>query len=257
MSERKKVSMLGVNVTGMPVKDAVEETLRLMTEPRLGKIYFLTAESSLLCQSDDRTVDFLNHCDLVLPGDSHTEKAFDDLPDIRGKDPDKETPEANQDQVISEDYAQQYMRSILPRMNEEELSIYVIMDSETGLLSLQEYILTNYPSINLEGILIGKDSEEEYGRVVNDVNKCVPDIVFVCVSAEQQIRFVREFASMMNTGLCICIESMQPWIYREVAEVPGFFRLMHLESLYYWIRRENKLGNLIAGSAFRKRMRGE
>ena len=255
MSEHKKVSMLGVNVTGMPVEDAVEETLRLMTEPRLGKIYFLTAESSLLCQSDERAVEFLNSCDLVMPGDSHTGKAFDGLPDIRDRDSDSQA--TGKDQEIPGDFAQQYMRTILPRMNGEELSIYAIMDSETGLLSLQEYILTNYPSINLEGILIGKDSEEEYGRVVNDVNKCVPDIVFVCVSAEQQIRFVRGFASMMNTGLCICIESMQPWIYREVTEVPGFFRMLHLESLYYWIRKENKLGNLIAGSAFRKRMRDE
>ncbi len=71
---------------------------------------------------------------------------------------------------------------------------------------------------------------------------------------EWQIQFADRFSSMMNTGLCVCIESMQPWIHKETVEVPGFFRTIGASGLYFWLKKKGKFHQLITGSIFRKQV---
>ena len=242
MPEQNKVNILGIDVSFPEVEEAVEMSVRLVREPGPGLIYFLTAESSLLCQNDVQAAGFVNRCDLVLPGDLHTQKAYHRL---------REESEGGEGEGL---YAGNYMTRLFSVMNEHDFSIYAVMDSEETLTALQEYILTEYPGINLDGILVEKDTEGEFGRVVNDINACVPDIVFLCLPPEWQIQFADRFSSMMNTGLCVCIESMQPWIHKETVEVPGFFRTIGASGLYFWLKKKGKFHQLITGSIFRKQV---
>ena len=242
MPEQTKINILGIDVSFPGVEEAVEASVRFVREPGPALIYFLTAESSLLCQNDSEAAAFVNRCDLVLPGDLHTQKAYHRL---------KEESEGAEGEG---QYAGNYMTRLFPVMNAYDFSIYAVMDSEETLTALQEYILTEYPGINLDGILVEKDSEGEFGRVVNDINACVPDIVFICLPPEWQIGFADRFSSMMNTGLCVCIESMQPWIHEETVEVPEFFRVIGASGLYFWLKKKGKFRHLITGSIFRKQV---
>ena len=242
MSDQNKLKILGIDVIRPEVEEAVKRSLGFVKDPGPSMVYFLTAESSLLCQNDAGAADYVNRCDLVLPGDLYTEKVFSEMQEGTGLN-------ENDGQ-----YAGNYMNRLFALMDSNELSIYAVMNSEETLTGLQEYILTNYPGINLDGILVEKDSEGEFGRVVNDINACVPDIVFICLPPEMQIRFAEGFSQMMNTGLCICIESMQPWLHRETVEVPAFFKTLKAEKLYLWMKKKGKLRKLITGSIFRKRV---
>lgn len=242
MSEQNKVNILGIDVIRPDVEEAVENSLSYVREPGHAMFYFLTAESSLLCENDEAAADFVRGCDMVFPGDSHTERAFNRLNE------ESETAES------AGHYAGDYMNRLFAVMNDRDLSIYTVMDSEETLTRLQEYILTEYPGINLDGILVEKESEGEFSRVVNDINACLPDIVFICLPPDLQIRFAGRYYGMMNTGLCVCIESMQPWIHKETVEIPGFFRAIGASGFYLWLKKKGKFQQLITGSIFRKRV---
>ena len=90
--------------------------------------------------------------------------------------------------------------------------------------------------------------------MVNEINANIPDILFLCLPVEQQLMFIRDYSAMMNTGLCICIESIQPMIRKETEEIPDWIRSMQLEGLYRWMKKEEKLRKTIVGSVFKNKV---
>ena len=196
----KKANVLGIDVSMMRVDKAVNVSMELMRGKGLPVIYFLSAVSSLLCQNNAGAAEYVASCNLVLSGDRHMELA------VRHQQEDGEVP-----QGIGE-FADNYLKRLFVKLNREGRSIYTIMDQEEHLTSLEEYMEESYRSIEVHGGIIGKNVKGEADRIVNEINACIPDIVFVCLPAERQIKFMEKYAAMMNTRLCILIVSVQPLI---------------------------------------------
>ena len=68
---------------------------------------------------------------------------------------------------------------------------------------------------------------------------------------------MEKHAAMMNTRLCILIESIQPLIRRETEEIPRWVQSLHLEGIYSWFKKEQKIKNTIVGSVFKKKILNE
>ena len=104
---------------------------------------------------------------------------------------------------------------------------------------------------------LSRVGQYEADRIVNEINACIPDIVFVCIPAERQMKFMEKHAAMMNTRLCILIESVQPLIRKETEEIPSWVEKLHLEGIYSWFKKEQKIKNTIVGSVFKKKVLNE
>ena len=115
----------------------------------------------------------------------------------------------------------------------------------------------SYHNIEVQGTVMRKETKGEADRIVNEINACIPDVVFVCVPADRQIKFMEKHAAMMNTRLCILIESIQPLIRRETEEIPAWVQSLHLEGIYTWFKKEQKIKNTIVGSVFKKKVLNE
>lgn len=70
----KKANVLGIDVSVMRVDKAVNVSMELMREG-LPVIYFLSAISSLLCQNNEQSAEYVKSCNLILAGDCHIEMA--------------------------------------------------------------------------------------------------------------------------------------------------------------------------------------
>lgn len=68
---------------------------------------------------------------------------------------------------------------------------------------------------------------------------------------------MEKYAAMMNTRLCILIESVQPLIRKETEEIPLWVQKLHLERIYSWFKKEQKIRNTIVGSVFKKKVMRE
>lgn len=241
----KKANVLGIDVSMMRVDKAVNVSMELMRGKGLPVICFLSAGSSLLCQNDKSVADYVTSCDLVLPGDRHIEMA------AHHKQDNGEIPEG-----IGE-FADNYLKRLFSKMNREGRSIYTITEQDIHLESLEEYMDESYHNIEVQGTVMRKETKGEADRIVNEINACIPDVVFVCIPADRQIKFMEKHAAMMNTRLCILIESIQPLIRRETEEVPGWVQRLHLEGIYAWFKKEQKIKNTIVGSVFKKKVLNE
>lgn len=241
----KKANVLGIDVSMMRVDKAVNVSMELMRGKGLPVICFLSAGSSLLCQNNKSVADYVTSCDLVLPGDRHIEMA------VHHKQDNGEIPEG-----IGE-FADNYLKRLFSKMNREGRSIYTITEQDIHLESLEEYMDESYHNIEVQGTVMRKETKGEADRIVNEINACIPDVVFVCIPADRQIKFMEKHAAMMNTRLCILIESIQPLIRRETEEVPGWMQRLHLEGIYTWFKKEQKIKNTIVGSVFKKKVLNE
>lgn len=241
----KKANVLGIDVSVMRVDKAVNVSMELMRRKGLPVICFLSAGSSLLCQNDEKVADYVTSCNLVLPGDRHIEMA------VHHRQDNEEIPEG-----IGE-FADNYLKRLFSKMNREGRSIYTITEQDTHLESLEQYMDESYHNIEVQGTVMRKETKGEADRIVNEINACIPDVVFVCIPADRQIKFMEKHAAMMNTCLCILIESIQPLIRRETEEIPGWVQSLHLEGIYSWFKKEQKIKNTIVGSVFKKKILNE
>ena len=241
----KKANVLGIDVSVMRVDKAVNVSMELMRGKGLPVICFLSAGSSLLCQNDEKVADYVTSCNLVLPGDRHIEMA------VHHRQDNGEIPEG-----IGE-FADNYLKRLFSKMNREGRSIYTITEQDAHLESLEQYMDESYHNIEVQGTVMRKETKGEADRIVNEINACIPDVVFVCIPADRQIKFMEKHAAMMNTRLCILIESIQPLIRKETEEIPAWVQSLHLEGVYAWFKKEQKIRNTIVGSVFKKKVMNE
>ena len=316
----KKANVLGIDVSVMRVDKAVNVSMELMRGKGLPVIYFLSAISSLLCQNNEQSAEYVKSCNLILAGDRHIEMAVHhrqdngQIPEGIGEFADnylkrlfskinregrsiymvmeQESYLESMEEYMEESYrnievhgnvigdrhiemavhhrqdngqipegigefADNYLKRLFSKINREGRSIYMVMEQESYLESMEEYMEESYRNIEVHGNVMRKETKGEADRIVNEINACIPDIVFVCIPAERQMKFMEKHAAMMNTRLCILIESVQPLIRKETEEIPSWVEKLHLEGIYSWFKKEQKIKNTIVGSVFKKKVLNE
>lgn len=235
----RKVNVLGIDVSTMRPEKAVNLTMDYMKRKGLEVVFFHSAESSLYCQNQPEAAEAVQNFQLVLPGDSHMELA------IR-----HQKNSAGDGKGIGE-YADEYLKRLFSKLNRESREIYAVMSKQEHLDSLQEYIGTMYPDIFRSGIVFDGETTD---RIVNEINANIPDIVFFCLPVEQQLLFVKEYASMMNTRLCICMESMQPLIRKETERAPEILKKLRLDGIWFRLKKESIIRKTVVGSIFKQKV---
>ena len=237
---RKMVNVLGIDVSVMRPEKAVNITMNYLNRKEVSKIFFHTASSSLYCEEQKLAADFIDSCNLVLPGDQHMEYAV------------AHKTFSEEEQRGNGLFADAYLRRLLDRLNKDSHEIYAIMAKEDRFTSLKEYMSASFPQIVIKGQVFEETSEGEGARIVNEINACIPDIVFVCMPTELQIPFLEEYISMMNTKLIICIDSLQPLVITDREEFPHWVEALHLHPFYRWFKKEGKFQERLIASIFKK-----
>ncbi len=235
----RKVNVLGIDVSVMRPEKAVNLTMDYMRRKGLEVVFFHSAESSLYCQNQSWAAESVQNMQLVLPGDSHMEMAI------------RHQRSSSEDRKGIGEFADEYLKRLFGKLNRESREIYAVITKQEHLDSFKEYISSSYPDIFQNGTVF---DGENTGTVLNEINANIPDIVFFCLPVEQQIMFVRDFSSMMNTRLCICIESVQPLISKETESAPAVLRVLHLDELWFRMKRESVIKKTVIGSIFKQKV---
>ena len=73
----KKANVLGIDVSVMRVDKAVNVSMELMRGKGLPVIYFLSAISSLLCQNNEQSAEYVKSCNAILRWQYITDRIMD------------------------------------------------------------------------------------------------------------------------------------------------------------------------------------
>lgn len=238
----KKINVLGIDVSVMRPEKAAILSMDLIKNRGLHRVFFLSAGGSLFCQNNAWAEELVQASDIVLTGDRHTEMATAHQPYSQSEDDDPGR------------FADEYFKKLFHRLNREYREIFAVMETSEYLEAFQDYLKEQYPGISFQGIVYEGETDAEFGKVVNEINALIPDVVLFCLPVEQQLLFVRDYFTMMNTRLCICIESMHTLLHKMIGFIPGWVSALHLESLYHRFTGTRKIQDFIIGSIFKKKV---
>jgi UDP-N-acetyl-D-mannosaminuronic acid transferase (WecB/TagA/CpsF family) len=235
MRERKKaerVKILGAQIDPIRIDRAMNLTSHYLELFKLEYIVFVNTAAALLGQDLPEFSDFLLDAALVLPGDKNIENALE------------------KDLKIGEEksYQSEYFTRLFSKLNRTGASIYAMQDKEDDLQRITEMINQQYDRITIEGSVW--QEEENPDATVNAINILAPDILIICGSYERIYRFLREYKSKINAGLCLCIEEV---VAGSEKPVPSWAQTLHLEGLYRWLFEKSK--DALNDSLFKKKLK--
>lgn len=224
---RLKISIMGVAFDNVTMHEALEKAAALIDAP--GAAYCVTPNSEIVYEAmhDENLLELLNTADLVLPDGSGVVLASKIL-----KKPLKE-------KVAGVDFAAQ----LLGYMEEKGLSLY-LLGAKPGIAELAaQKMQEKHSGLRIAGLRDGYFKDET--EVVQQINEVSPDVLFVCLGAPKQERFMRAHQSELNVRLMAGLGGSLDSFAGTVKRAPKWMIRMNLEWFYRLLKQPSRFVRML------------
>ena len=224
-----KIEVMGVRFDNVTMDEALEKAKEILVGDRAAYVVTPNAEIVYEAMHDADLCDLVNGADLVLPDGAGVVLASKIL-----KKPLKE-------KVAGVDFAD----NLLGVLAQTGGSVY-LLGSKPGIAELAaEKMLAKHPGLTIAGMADGYFKDE--GPVIEKINAVKPDVLFVCLGAPKQEKFMvahrDELQVKLMAGLGGSLDSFAgtvkrapkwminlslEWLYRLIKEPKRFKRMLRL-----------------------------
>lgn len=235
---RDKISILGVNIDKLTIKDAEKRVESFLNSNNINTIYTPNTEIVMEAKKDDDLKKILNSGDLVIPDGIGLVYA--------SKIKKKALPE----RVAGFDLSMK----ILDIANEKGCSLFLV-GGKPGIADMAvENIKKQYPNINIvgshhgyfKGTHIGHKGHEEEIKVLNKIKKSKPDIIFVGFGAPKSEKWIHENKDKLNCKVIIGNGGTIDILAGTVKRAPEIYQKLGLEWLYRLIKDPKRIKRQMA-----------
>lgn len=225
-----KIDILGVMVDHVNMEEAVERAVLSMKSEEPGVVF--TPNSEIIMQAY-QNADFckvLNAADLVIADGIGVVYASRIL-----KAP---LPE----RVAGYDLSCR----LLEKAAQEGYRVY-FFGGKPGVAEMAaENLLKQHPSLVICGMQDGYFDAEKEKMIVADINEKQPDILFVCLGAPKQEKWIAEHKALLTAGLILGVGgSLDVWA-GTVNRAPVFYQKAGLEWLYRLMKQPSRFFRMMA-----------
>lgn len=230
---RDKISIFGVNIDKLTLKDAEERVKSFLNSNTINTIYTPNTEIVMEARKDNDFKELLNKADLVIPdgiGLVYASRI-------------KKKPLTERVTGVG------LSMKILSIANEKKYSIFLV-GGKPGVANMAaENIKKEYPDINVvgshhgyfKGTHTGYKGHEEEIQVINEINESKPDIVFVGFGAPKQEKWIDENKDKLNCKVIIGNGGTVDILAGTVKEAPDIFQKLGLEWLYRLLKNPKRI----------------
>ena len=224
-----KIEVMGVQFDNVTMDEALEKAKEILAGDRAAYVVTPNAEIVYEAMHDENLCSLVNGADLVLPDGAGVVLASKIL-----KKPLKQ-------KVAGVDFAD----NLLAVLAQTGGSVY-LLGSKPGIAELAaEKMLAKHPGLTIAGMADGYFKDE--GPVVEKINAVKPDVLFVCLGAPKQEKFMvahrQELQVKLMAGLGGSLDSFAgtvkrapkwminlslEWLYRLIKEPKRFKRMLRL-----------------------------
>lgn len=235
---RDKISILGVNIDKLTIKDAEKRVESFLNSNNINTIYTPNTEIVMEAKKDDDLKKILNSGDLVIPDGIGLVYA--------SKIKKKALPE----RVAGFDLSMK----ILDIANEKGCSLFLV-GGKPGIADMAvENIKKQYPNINIvgshhgyfKGTHIGHKGHEEEIKVLNKIKESKPDIIFVGFGAPKSEKWIHENKDKLNCKVIIGNGGTIDILAGTVKRAPEIYQKLGLEWLYRLIKDPKRIKRQMA-----------
>lgn len=214
---RKQESILGVKFDVVSEDEALEKLTNFLEEDSsLKKVYTPNPEIVMLAQDDNELFRILGEADLVLADGIGVIIASK----IKGLD--------LKDRVTGVDT----MDKLLEYCGQKGKSIF-IFGSKPGVAEIAcKNIKKKYEGIQIAGYHHGYFSEDDENEIINTMNEAKPDVLFVCLGAPKQEKWIDKNKNKLNCKLVMGVGGSVDVYAGVVKRAPVAFQKLGLEWFY-------------------------
>lgn len=214
---RKREKILDVQIDVVDNGEALEKLIGFIEEGSpLKKVFTPNPEIVMLAQDDENLFRILDEADLVLADGIGLIIASK----IKGLE--------LKDRVTGVDT----MEKLLKYCGEQKRSIY-IYGGKPGVAELAcKNIKERYDGIKVAGWTHGYFKEDEEDEIISKINNSNPDVLFVCLGAPKQEKWIDENKNKLNCSLAMGVGGSVDVFAGVVQRAPVIFQKLGLEWFY-------------------------
>ena len=108
-----------------------------------------------------------------------------------------------------------------------------------------ENITKKYPGIKIAGYSDGYFNEEKEQTIIENINRAKPDLLFVCLGAPKQEKWISAHKSELNAGVCMGIGGSLDVFAGTVKRAPEFFTKHGIEWLYRLMKQPSRFVRML------------
>lgn len=225
-----KVNILGVHVDMVDINGAADKIMSFFDEGRLHSVYTPNSEIIMEAYKNPGFAKVLNNADLLTADGIGVVYASRIL-----KKPIKE-------RAAGYDIA----RVVLSRINNTEHKLYLFGGKPGVAEEAMSKLLKEYKGLKIVGLRNGYFKPEEEADIVSDINNSGADIVFVCLGAPLQEKWIDRHKDELNARVAMGIGGSLDVFAGKAERAPEFFCKTGLEWFYRLCKEPQRAGRMTA-----------
>lgn len=222
------VNVLGVRIDNLTMQQAVERLRAMAQEDRVHTVFTPNSEILYVAKNDPEFREILNTSDLNTADGIGVVYAGKIL----------KTP--IQERVAGYDLASAF----LPVIEQEGLRLFLFGSVEGVAQKARDRLLKQYPNLQIVGTRNGFFDDEP--AVVEEINQTKPDVVFVCLGAPKQEKFIAKYRNQFHAKILMGLGGSINVFAGEAKRAPDFFIKTHLEWFYRIATNPTRIGRMMA-----------
>ena len=234
-----RIDVLGVGFDNMTMDQAVAEGVRLMSTP--GAHYAVTPNPEIIeiCREDPDANQAVNNASLVLA---------DGIGVIYGA---KMLGTPLKGRVTGIGFAQ----GLMERMAENRKSLFLLGAKPGVAEKAAQKLKQQYPGLRVAGTHDGYFQED--GPVVETIRASGADVVFVCLGAPKQEKWMMANGEASGAHLLVGLGGCLDVFSGEVQRAPEVFQKLGLEWLHRLVKNPSRFGRMMKLPLFLVHVAGE
>ncbi len=226
----EKVNILGVRVSKHSIDSASDKIAEYVKNGEKGKcVYTPNSEIIMVAYRDSEFKDVLNSADMLLAdgiGVVYASKIV--------KNPISQRA-AGYDTACK----------VLEKLSEYEAGVYLFGAAEGVAQKAGEEICKRYPGIRICGVSNGYFDEKREREIIDDINSKKPDILFVCLGAPKQEKWIYAHKDEMDFGVAMGIGGSLDVFAGTVKRAPEFYQKHGIEWLYRLLKQPKRIVRML------------
>lgn len=225
-----KVNILGVYVDKVTIKEAADKIFDMLSEEKAHGIFTPNSEIIMLAYKDSEFCDILNGADLLTADGIGVVYASKIL-----KNPIKE-------RAAGFDIACE----VVEKISESGHRLFLFGGKPGVAEKAKENLTEKYPALNIVGTRNGYFKPEEEPGIIEEINAAKPDLIFVCLGAPAQEKWIHRNKDKLSARVLMGIGGSLDVFAGTAERAPEFWCKTGLEWLYRLIKQPSRFGRMTA-----------
>ena len=135
--------------------------------------------------------------------------------------------------------------SLMKKMGDRGFSLYLFGSKPGVAQAAKETILKRFPGVNVVGLSDGYFDAEKEKEIIADINDKKPNVLFVCLGARKQEKWIYEHINQLDVNVSLGIGGTLDVLAGTAQRAPQFYIDHNIEWLYRLIKNPSRIGRMM------------